>query len=81
MKDTLSSRLNVTFLKNDTDPKVRFPYRPEGKTYAILSADDRSVCGVIDLTGTKTPEMMLWLEKQFGKGDHHKNLENNDADS
>jgi hypothetical protein len=24
-------------------------------------------CSVIDLTGSKTPDLMVWLEKQFGK--------------
>jgi hypothetical protein len=26
-----------------------------------------AICSVIDLTGSKTPDLMVWLEKQFGK--------------
>jgi acyl carrier protein len=28
---------------------------------------DGAICSVIDLTSAKTPDLMLWLEKQFGK--------------
>jgi hypothetical protein len=28
---------------------------------------DGAICSVIDLTGSRTPDLMLRLEKQFGK--------------
>jgi len=67
IEDTPKSRLNVTFLKNPPKAKLKFPYRAENKTYELLGLYDRAICSVIDLTGAKTPDLMSWLEKQFGK--------------
>ena len=65
--DTPNSRLNVTFLKNPPDIKLKFPFRPETKSYKLVGIYDCAVCSVIDLSGDKTPDFMSWLEKQFGK--------------
>jgi uncharacterized protein (DUF1697 family) len=65
--DTRSSRLNVTFLKNPPDIKLKFPFNAENKSYRLVGLYDCAICSVIDLTGDKTPDMMLWLEKHFGK--------------
>ena len=27
----------------------------------------RDICSVIDLTSAKTPDLMRWMEKEFGK--------------
>ncbi|HVO76008.1 MAG TPA: DUF1697 domain-containing protein [Ignavibacteriaceae bacterium] len=67
IKDTPRSRLNVTFLKNAPDKKHKFPFQPEKRTYKILKMLDQSVFSVIDLSGDKTPDLMSWLEKEFGK--------------
>jgi uncharacterized protein (DUF1697 family) len=67
MKDTPKSRLNVTFLKFPPRTKLKYPYRPENKTYRLLGLYDYAVCSVIDLSGAKTPDLMGFLEKQFGK--------------
>ena len=61
------TNLNVTFLKKKPRTKLTFPHRPEGRDYTILGLHDREVCSVIDLTGAKTPDLMRWLEKEFGK--------------
>jgi uncharacterized protein (DUF1697 family) len=66
-EDTASSRLNVTFLKQPQKPKFKFPHRPEKRTYQLLSMVDDAICSVIDLEGDKTPDLMIWLEKEFGK--------------
>lgn len=66
-EDTPTSRLNVTFLKNTSDTKLTFPYSPEDGSYQLLSLHDQAVCSVIDLSGSKTPALMSWLEKEFGK--------------
>lgn len=65
--DTRSSRLNVTFLKNPLDLKLKFPFNAGNKSYRLVGLYDCAICSVIDLTGDKTPDFMVWLEKQFGK--------------
>ncbi|HLL27732.1 MAG TPA: DUF1697 domain-containing protein [Xanthobacteraceae bacterium] len=67
LKDTPKSRLNVTFLKSPPRTKLKFPHRPENKKYQLLALHDCAVCSVIDTTGAKTPDLMSFLEKQFGK--------------
>jgi uncharacterized protein (DUF1697 family) len=67
IEDTPTSRLNVTFLKRSKRAHVEFPYRAEGKGYAVLSKRGHDICSVVDLSGATTPDLMLWLEKQFGK--------------
>ncbi|MBI2657130.1 DUF1697 domain-containing protein [Candidatus Woesearchaeota archaeon] len=65
MEDTTKSRLNVTFLKNEPKTSLKFPHHGKGCT--ILGIYEDAACSSIDLTGTKTPDLMLFLEKQFGK--------------
>jgi uncharacterized protein (DUF1697 family) len=67
LDDTQSSRLNVTFLKHKPRSKLSYPHRPDGKPYELLGLYDGAVCSAIDVTETTTPDLMLWLEKQFGK--------------
>lgn len=67
IRDTARSRLNVTFLKNPPEVKLKFPHQVENRAYRLLGLHDCAVFSVIDLTGSKTPDLMSWLEKQFGK--------------
>lgn len=67
VKDSPESRLNVTFLKNEPTTEIQFPYLAENKGYTVLGIYDRTICSVVDLTRTKTPDLMRWLEKEFGK--------------
>lgn len=67
MEHTAKSSLNVTFLKHQPDAKPPLPRHIENRDYEILGLYDRAVCSVIDLTSSKTPDLMLWLEKQLGK--------------
>lgn len=66
-KDSPKSRLNVTFLKNEPTTEIEFPYHAESKGYTVLGIYDRAICSIVDLTRTKTPDLMRWLEKEFGK--------------
>jgi uncharacterized protein (DUF1697 family) len=66
IRDTPQSKLNVTFLKNKPNTQVEFPYHPENKGYIVLGIHDSAVCSVVDLNRTKTPDLMRWLEKEFG---------------
>jgi uncharacterized protein (DUF1697 family) len=60
------SYLLVTFFKNPTATSFEFPYRPRDKPYRLHAKIDDTLFSVIDTTG-KTPDLMSWLEKQYGK--------------
>jgi len=61
------SSLNVTFLKKKRKIDIKFPYEIDNRDYTLLGMYDGAICSVIDLTSAKTPDLMLWLEKKFGK--------------
>ena len=67
MEHSQKSSLNVTFLKKKRKIDINFPYEVDNRDYTLLGAYDGALCSVIDLTGARTPDLMLWLEKQFGK--------------
>ena len=67
MEHSQKSSLNVTFLKKKRKIDLKFPYKVDDRDYTLLGIYDGAICSVIDLTGAKTPDLMLWLEKQFGK--------------
>ena len=67
MEHTQKSSLNVTFLKNKTSIDIKFPYKVEDRDYTLLGMYDGAICSIIDLASSKTPDLMLWLEKKFGK--------------
>jgi uncharacterized protein (DUF1697 family) len=68
IEPSASSNWNVTFLKSQPKIHLNFPYRPEGKQFELLSLNDRAICSVLDRQFTTTPDLMTWLERQFGKG-------------
>jgi uncharacterized protein (DUF1697 family) len=43
------------------------PYHPDGKPFELISLVDGALCCVVDLTTGRTPDLMAWLERQFGK--------------
>jgi len=59
--------LLVTFFKNPTKVNFKLPHQPEGKSYRLLRVVDNTLFTTTDNTLTKTPDLMTWLEKQFGK--------------
>jgi uncharacterized protein YcgI (DUF1989 family) len=67
LEDTPTARLNVTFLKKKQKTDLRFPYVVEDKGYTVVGMHGREVLSVVDLTGATTPDLMAWLERQFGK--------------
>jgi len=67
VEDTPTTRLNVTFLKEKRRTSLQFPYDAEKKGYTVVGMHGREVFSVVDLTGATTPDLMAWLEKQFGK--------------
>ena len=67
MEHSQKSSLNVTFLKKNTRIDIEFPYTVENRAYRLLGMYEGAICSVIDLTSSKTPDLMSWLEKKFGK--------------
>ena len=67
IEDTPTTRLNVTFLKKRRSTNLQFPYDAEKKGYTVVGMHGREVFSAVDLTGATTPDLMAWLEKQFGK--------------
>jgi uncharacterized protein (DUF1697 family) len=69
-KDVAESPNNyflVTFFKQPKTVSFTTPYRPDNKPYTLVAAYPKEVCSVTDLSASKTPDLMTWLEKQFGK--------------
>jgi uncharacterized protein (DUF1697 family) len=60
------SSLNVTFLKNAQNSRTK-PHAPEVEAYEVVSIFSDAICSVVDTTAAKTPKLMSWLEKEFGK--------------
>jgi uncharacterized protein (DUF1697 family) len=67
IEDTPTTRLNVTFLKERRRTNLQFPYHAKEKGYTVVGMHGREVFSAVDLTGATTPDVMAWLEKQFGK--------------
>jgi uncharacterized protein (DUF1697 family) len=67
MEHSQKSSLNVTFLKKKRKIDIKFPYSLKDRDYTLLGMYDGAICSVIDLTSSKTPDLMVWLERQFGK--------------
>lgn len=66
-KDNSQCKLNVTFLKNKTESAIEFPYHSANDGFIILGMHENAICSIVDLTKTKTPDLMRWMEKEFGK--------------
>ena len=67
MEHSQTSSLNVTFLKKKRKVDITLPHKVENRDYTLLGMYDGAMCSVIDLTSAKTPDLMVWLEKKFGK--------------
>jgi uncharacterized protein (DUF1697 family) len=62
---TPHTRSSVTFAK---EHKTDLRFLAEGKGYTILGVLDGIVCSVVDLSATRTPDLMRVLDREFGKG-------------
>lgn len=65
--DTRSTSLQVTFLKHESQVDLDLPYLADAGDYTLVAFDHRVICSVVDLTGSRTPGLMRWLETRFGK--------------
>lgn len=59
--------LTVTFFKTPLKELPPLPYKPEGKAFELVAAVNGALCSVVDLTAGKTPDLMTWLERRYGK--------------
>jgi len=59
--------LTVTFFKQPPELGYPLPYTPDGKAFEIISDINGALCAVVDLSRGKTPDLMAWLERQYGK--------------
>lgn len=59
--------ITVTFLKHPPTEVPKLPYKPESKGYEVFKLYDRAITATLDQTHEKTPNLMGYLEKQFGK--------------
>lgn len=66
-RDTSQCKLNVTFLKNKPNTNIEFPYHFENNGFVLLGMRENAICSIVDLTRTKTPNLMRWMDKEFGK--------------
>lgn len=67
MEHTPTTQLNVTFLKHDTKLNFEPPFKVPGKVYTVVAKVDDAICTSFSQTDGKTPDLMIWLEKQFTK--------------
>jgi len=65
--DEPQSRLEATFLKREPEGTDVLPYTPEDGGYTVLGAGDRVLFSVVDSTLSRTPDIMRWIERRFGK--------------
>jgi uncharacterized protein (DUF1697 family) len=61
------ANLQVTFLKREPHVTLEIPCGPETGDFTIVGFEDRAICSVIDLTTGRTPDLMRWHERRFGK--------------
>lgn len=62
-----SSYLLVTFMKRPKQPDFVLPYHSADKMLTVVSVEDGVIYSATDTTAAKTPDTMVWLERQFGK--------------
>ena len=65
---TSQTKVQVTFLDKKLNPAARFPLGLLSAPFELVQVSSREICSALGLSGTaRTPELMKYLEKQFGK--------------
>ncbi len=67
LEDIPTARLNVTFLKRKQTTDLRFPRRVPERGYTVIGLYGREILSAVDQTGATSPDVMGWMEKEFGK--------------
>ncbi len=63
---TKDIRRYISFLKEDVSSDLILPWKSQDLSYTILDHRDRNVLSVLDLSISKTPKAMEFLEKNYG---------------
>lgn len=66
-RDTSKCKLNVTFLKNKPNNNIEFPYHFKNNGFVLLGIHHNAIYSIVDLTKTKKPNLMRWMDKEFSK--------------
>ena len=62
------TKVHVTFLTEEKNQKAKYPLRIPVQNFEIIQVSSRELVSTVNLAGTaRTPELMSFLEKQFGK--------------
>ncbi len=67
LEHSCESYLNVTFFKLPCDKKFKFPYKVPDRAYVLVGGYDKAIFSVTDLGCDGTPDLMVWLERNFGR--------------
>ena len=59
--------LLATFFKRRMKVPFSPPFEPAGQPWRVVAAADRVIFSVIDTTTGKTPDLMSWLDRTFGR--------------
>jgi uncharacterized protein (DUF1697 family) len=62
-----TSYLLVTFSKVPLTIGFDVPHRPPGRDYQVVGVTERELFTVTDTTSERTPDVMGWIEAQFGR--------------
>lgn len=63
-----STRLYVSFISGYFENKIKVPFKSPQKDFTILKVSEDEVCSVVTITdSTSTPDLMAFIDKQFGK--------------
>ena len=64
---TKDIRRYVSFLWKDIETDLRLPWTSDDNSYKIIVKNDKTIVSVLDLSVSKTPKAMEFMEKYFGK--------------
>ena len=67
LEHSQKTSLNVTFLRRRISTAIKSTSRVEDWDDQILGLYGDTICSMIDLTSGRTPDLMLKLEKKFGR--------------
>lgn len=59
--------LLATFFKHPLTVPFAVPYRPVDRDYEVTAATRKELFTVTDTTSERTPDVMAWMEAEFGK--------------
>lgn len=72
---TEQTRLYVTFFSGYIDKKFKLPFTPDKAHFTILRVTDSEMCSVLTIDdSTSSPDLMVFVDKQFGKRSTTRNL-------